>query len=132
MAAISVTGAAGAWRLNSVDEALAVSCNIYFADLGLHLGRERLERFMRSAGFDGQVNLGIFQVPLGSPWRLFNNFETAFFAIGLEHEEINAIHSRCWRRWSRTADVDDAALIRQRRSILGEIVTTVRSRGRRG
>ena len=72
----------GHGKLDSFEDALAVSCNVFFADLGLHLGRERLENFMHAAGFDAQANLGIFQVPLGKTvGRVFNNFETAFFAM---------------------------------------------------
>ena len=65
----------GHGKLNSIDDALAVSCNVFFADLGLRLGREKQHRFLHSAGFDGQVDLGIFQVPLGrSVGQVFNNF----------------------------------------------------------
>src|SRR2546430_3676661 len=52
-------------KLNSIDDALAVSCNVFFADAGLRLGVDRLTRFMTAAGFNGQANLGVFQVPLG-------------------------------------------------------------------
>ena len=62
----------GHGRLNNIDDALAVSCNVFFADVGLRLGRDRLLRFLNSAGFDGQANLGIFAVPLGKTrfWAL--------------------------------------------------------------
>jgi peptidoglycan glycosyltransferase len=86
---------------------------------------------MQSAGFDGQVNLGIFQVPLGKTvGRLFNNFETAFFAIGLEHEEINAIHLAMLASMvANRGMLTTPRLIRQRRSILGDIVTTAPQQG---
>lgn len=115
----------GHGKLNSIDDAMAVSCNIYFADLGLRVGHERLEGFMRSAGFDGQANLGIFQVPLGRiVGRNFDNFETAFFAIGLEHEEINAIHLAMLASMVANRGVlTTPRILRQRRSILGEVVS---------
>jgi peptidoglycan glycosyltransferase len=115
----------GHGKLNNIDDAMAVSCNIYFADLGLRLGHDRLETFMRSAGFDGQVNLGIFQVPLGRiVGRNFDNFETAFFAIGLEHEEINAMHLAMLASMVANRGVlTTPRLLRWRRSILGEVVS---------
>ncbi len=114
----------GHGRLSDLDDALAVSCNVFFADLGLRLRRERLLQFMKAAGFDGQVNLSIFQVPLGrSVGRVFNNFETAFLAIGLEHEEMNAIHLAMLASMVANRGVlTTPRLLRQRRSILGEVV----------
>ncbi len=114
----------GHGRLNNIDDALAVSCNVFFADLGLHLGRERLQQFMKAAGFDGQANLGIFQAPLGrSAGRVFNNFETAFLAIGLEHQRINAIHLAMLASMMANRGVlTTPRLLRQRRSILGEVI----------
>jgi peptidoglycan glycosyltransferase len=114
----------GHGRLNTMDDALAVSCNIFFADLGLRLGRDRLQRFLSSAGFGGQVDLGLFQVPLGRfVGRVFDNFETAFLAIGLEHEEINSIHlAMLASMMANRGMLTTPRLLRQRRSILGEVV----------
>src|SRR5205085_3738333 len=85
--------ASGHGKLNSIDDALAVSCNVFFADAGLRLGVDRLTRFMTAAGFNGRANLGVFQVPLGKiVGPVFNHFETAFLAVGLEHESMNALH----------------------------------------
>jgi peptidoglycan glycosyltransferase len=114
----------GHGKLNSFDEALAVSCNVFFADLGLRLGRERLERFMQTAGFGGQANLGIFQVPLGRiTGQVFNNFETAFLAIGLQHEQINTIHlAMLASMMAHRGVLTTPRLVRQRRSILGDVV----------
>jgi peptidoglycan glycosyltransferase len=122
----------GHGKLNSIDQALAVSCNIFFADLGLRLGHDRLENFMRSVGFNGQANLGIFQVPLGRfVGRNFDNFETAYFAIGLEHEEINAIHLAMLASMVANRGVlTTPRLLRQRRSILGEVVSVAPQQGR--
>jgi hypothetical protein len=122
----------GHGKLNSIDEALAFSCNIFFADLGIRLGHDRLENFMRSAGFDGQVNLGIFQVPLGRiVGRNFDNYETALLAIGLEHEKINAIHLAMLASMVANRGVlTTPRLLRQRRSILGEIVSVAPQQGR--
>ncbi|HKO57404.1 MAG TPA: penicillin-binding transpeptidase domain-containing protein, partial [Thermoanaerobaculia bacterium] len=83
----------GHGTLPTLNDALAQSCNVVFADLGVRLGAQRLRAFMISAGFDGQADLGVFAVPLGrTVGPIFNNFETAFYAIGLEHESINALH----------------------------------------
>jgi peptidoglycan glycosyltransferase len=122
----------GHGRLRSIDDALAVSCNVFFADIGLRLGRDRLERFMKAAGFDGQANLSIFQVPLGrSRGAVFNNFETGFLAIGLEHEEINAIHMAMLASMMANRGVlTTPRLLRQRRSILGDVVASAPQQGK--
>jgi len=83
----------GHGTLPAFDDALAQSCNIVFADIGLRLGADKLRAFFKSAGFDGQTDLGAFQAPLGKIIPpVFNRYETAFLAIGLEHESINALH----------------------------------------
>ncbi|MEA2163507.1 MAG: penicillin-binding protein [Thermoanaerobaculia bacterium] len=116
--------AAGHGTLHSIDDALAVSCNVFFADAGLRLGTDRLKRFMASAGFDSAVNLGIFQVPLGKTiGPVFNHFETAFFAIGLEHESMNALHiAMIASMMANRGVLTTPRLLLQRRSILGDVV----------
>jgi hypothetical protein len=115
---------AGHGTLNGIDDALAVSCNVFFADIGLHLGRDRLQQFMKSAGFDGQTNTGVMEVPLGklldSP---FNNFETAFLSIGLKHESVNAFHLAMLASAMANRGVLTAPrLLRARRSLLGDVI----------
>ena len=121
----------GHGRLDNFDDALAVSCNVFFADLGLRLGREKLERFMNAAGFDGQANLGLFQVPLGKTiGPVFNNFETAFLAIGLEHEKIDTIHlAMIASMMANRGVLTTPRLLRERRSILGEVVAAAPRQG---
>lgn len=111
-------------KLKSIDDALAVSCNVYFADLGLRLGRDRLRSFMTGAGFDGEANLALFQVPLGKTvGAVFNNFETALYAIGLEHESINALHLAMLASMMANRGVlTTPRLLRSRRSMIGEVV----------
>jgi hypothetical protein len=113
----------GHGRLANIDEALAVSCNVVFADIGMRLGHDRLQRFMNSTGFDGQANLGIFQAPLGrTTGGVSNNFETAFFAIGLQHETIDTIHLAMLAAMIANRGVlTTPRLLRERRSILGEV-----------
>jgi peptidoglycan glycosyltransferase len=118
--------AAGHGTLNSIDDALAVSCNIFFADVGLRLGVDRLTRFMTAAGFNGQANLGVFQVPLGKiVGPVFNRFETASFAIGLEHESMNALHvAMIASMMANRGELTTPKLLVRRRSILGDAVYT--------
>ena len=133
-AAISATGSPPATaRSNSIDDALAVSCNVFFADVGLRLGVDRLKRFMTAAGFDGQANLGVFQVPLGKTvGPVFNHFETAFLAIGLEHESMNALHvAMIASMMANRGVLTTPQLLVQRRSILGDVVATAPKQGRR-
>jgi len=116
---------AGHGVLHSIDDALAVSCNVFFADVGIRLGSDSLKRFMTAAGFDTQANLGVFQVPLGRTiGPVFNHFETAFFAIGLEHESMNALHVAMLASMMANRGVlTTPRLLVQRRSILGDVVS---------
>jgi peptidoglycan glycosyltransferase len=118
--------AAGHGALHSIDDALAVSCNVFFADAGIRLGTDSLKRFMTAAGFDTIANLGILQVPLGKTiGPVFNRFETAFFAIGLEHESMNALHIAMLASMMANRGVlTTPRLLVQRRSILGDVVAT--------
>ena len=122
----------GHGKLSSIDDALAVSCNVFFADLGLRVGKDKLEQFMRAAGFDQQINIGIFQVPLGRiTGQVFNNFETGFLAIGLEHEQINAIHlAMLASMMANRGTLTTPRLVRERRSILGEVVEAATPQGK--
>jgi len=123
--------AAGHGNLNSIDNALAVSCNVFFADVGLRLGADRLTRFMTAAGFNGQANLGVFQVPLGKiVGPVFNHFETAFLAIGLEHESMNALHvAMIASMMANRGELTTPKLLVQRRSILGDVVYAAPKQG---
>ena len=81
---------------------------------------------MKSAGFDGQTNTGVMQVPLGKLLDVpFNNFETAFLAIGLKHESINAFHLAMLASAMANRGVLTAPrLLRARRSLLGDVIAT--------
>jgi peptidoglycan glycosyltransferase len=122
----------GHGTLQSIDDALAVSCNVFFADLGLRLGRARLLQFMKAAGFDGQVELGYARVPLGSTvGNFYNNFEVAFLAIGLEHERVNALHVAMLASMMANRGVlTTPLLVRRRRSLLGYIAAGAPPQGR--
>jgi peptidoglycan glycosyltransferase len=123
--------ATGHGDLPAFDDALAQSCNIFFADIGLRLGVDNLRKFMISAGFDGKVNLGVFEAPLGKIIPpIFNKYETAFLAIGLEHESINALHVAVIASMIANRGVmTQPRFLRGRRSILGEVVTEAERQG---
>ena len=108
--------------LPDFDEALAESCNVFFADLGLRLGAGSLKKFMTTAGFDQQTDLGVFKVPLGRfKGETLNRLETAFLSIGLEHESITALHvAMLASMMANRGMLTTPRLIRGRRSILGE------------
>ena len=115
---------AGHGKLASIDDALAVSCNVFFADVGIRMGTEHLRRFMSAAGFDSQVDLGLFTVPLGKTvGQIFNNFETGFYAIGLAHESMNALHvAMVASMVANHGMLTTPLLLRERHSILGDLV----------
>jgi cell division protein FtsI/penicillin-binding protein 2 len=114
----------GHGELPDLDDALAESCNVVFADIGIRVGEPRLRQFMTSAGFDGQTDLGLFRVPLGKiTGEVFNKFETAYLAIGLEHESVTALHvSMLASMMANRGVLTTPRLLQSRRSILGETV----------
>ena len=108
--------------LPNVDEALAESCNVAFADIGLKVGRDRLRAFHQRVGFDGAAQLGVFAVPLGKTvGDIFNNFETGFYSIGLAHESVTPLHlAMIASMLANRGAWATPRLIRDRRSFLGD------------
>jgi len=77
-------------RLHSLDRALAVSCNVAFANLGVRVGRQRLVEEFRRYGFD--ADLGPF--PAGRILQAHgDDRQLADLAIGLEATEITPLHA---------------------------------------
>lgn len=122
----------GHGELPNLEEALAQSCNLFFAEVGLKLGREKLRATMTAAGYDGQTDLGLFQAPLGrTVGRIFNNYETAYYAIGLEHASTNALHTAMLASMLANRGVlTTPRLFRGRRNILGEVSAAAEPKGR--
>jgi membrane carboxypeptidase/penicillin-binding protein len=110
--------------LADFDEAMAQSCNVVFADIGIRLGRDRLRQLKTRAGFDGQTDLGLFKAPLGrTVGKIHNNFETGFYAIGIEHETTTTLHMAMLASMlANRGTLTSPRLIRARRSILGEVL----------
>jgi penicillin-binding protein A len=109
-------------NLRTLDEALAVSCNVAFAQIGLALGVDKLRQVMSVAGFDSSVSLGLFSVPLGKTvGQIFNHFETCSYAVGLEHESVNTLHLAILASMMANRGVmTTPKLVTARRSILGD------------
>ena len=115
------------------DVALARSCNVVFADLGVRLGADRLQDVMTKAGFDGRADLGVAVVPLGKTvGKVYNKFETGFYAIGIEHETSSTLHVAMLASMiANRGELTHPRLIRARRSILGEPVETPKAVAKR-
>lgn len=76
--------------LRGLDRAMAVSCNVAFADLGVEAGREAVVHEMRAWGFDG--SLGAFAGGrILQPWG--DERQLADLSIGLQHAEITPLHA---------------------------------------
>ena len=84
-----------AGRLRGLDKAMAVSCNIAFANLGVNVGRQAVLGEYREFGFDqplGEAATGLF--PSGHVLqRDGNNRQLADLSIGLEATEITPLHA---------------------------------------
>jgi peptidoglycan glycosyltransferase len=77
--------------LQGLDHALAVSCNVAFANLGVPLGAERLVEEYRLWGFDAGVSR-----LLGAAGRVHTPVtprQTADLAIGLEQVDVTPLHA---------------------------------------
>lgn len=109
-------------NLPTVDEALAVSCNVAYAELGRRTGRESLMKIFDAARFGQKLPLGIFDVSLGTVRKPFyTEYEVATAAIGLEHTSVNALHvAMLAAALGRKGEWRVPRLVRARRSILGE------------
>ena len=78
-------------RLRGVDDALAASCNIAFANLGVRLGRERMVDELRRWGFD-RGDLGL--APSGRVVQAEgDDRQLADLSIGLEATDITPLHA---------------------------------------
>ena len=79
-----------AGRLEGLDQALAMSCNVAFANLGVLVGRKRLLDELRRWGFDGGA-LG-----LGPAGRILtaagSERQLADLSIGLEATDLTPLH----------------------------------------
>lgn len=79
-----------AGRLRGLDKAMAVSCNVAFASLGVSIGRQAVLGEYREFGFDQP--LGLF--PSGHVLqRQGNARQLADLSIGLEATEITPLHA---------------------------------------
>jgi peptidoglycan glycosyltransferase len=77
-------------RLRGLDRAMAVSCNVAFADLGLRVGRDGLVDELHRFGFDrpaGAFRGGRILAPRGDERQL------ADLAIGLDDTELTPLHA---------------------------------------
>ena len=79
-----------AGRLEGLDEALAMSCNVAFANLGVLVGRKRLLDELRRWGFDGG------ELGLGPAGRILtaagSERQLADLSIGLEATDLTPLH----------------------------------------
>lgn len=76
--------------LRGLDRAMAVSCNVAFANLAVEIGRPRLLEELRRFGFDRDLGAfpgGRILEPLGDDRQL------ADLAIGLDHTELTPLHA---------------------------------------
>jgi peptidoglycan glycosyltransferase len=80
-----------AGRLHGLDQALALSCNIAFANLGVLVGRKRLLDELRRWGFDGG------ELGLGPAGRILtaagSERQLADLSIGLEATDLTPLHA---------------------------------------
>ncbi len=86
-------------RLRSLDRALAMSCNVAFANLGVQVGRKALLEEFSRYGFDSPRGMA---VPEGGKWNFpsgrivqarGDERQLADLSIGLEASEITPLHA---------------------------------------
>ena len=105
-----------------LDDAMAVSCNVAFAKMGLALGTDALIGNARKAGFGGSVDLGLYEVGLGQiVGDVRTDYQTANLAIGLDHYLTNTLHlAMIADAIANRGLMTEPTLLQARRSILGE------------
>lgn len=80
-------------QLPSINEAMATSCNVAFALLGMRIGAAQIDSYLERVGFGGKVDLGYCTGELGKlQGALTNRRAIADSSVGLGHETINALH----------------------------------------
>jgi cell division protein FtsI/penicillin-binding protein 2 len=109
-----------------VNEAMAVSCNVAFGELGLTLGADRLREHMASSGFNASADLGLFTVPLGrNVGELLDPHAIASYAVGLERETSSPLHiAMLAAAIANGGTLTTPRFVRGRHTVLGEQVWT--------
>jgi penicillin-binding protein A len=107
-----------------LNEAMATSCNVAFALMGLRLGSEGLRALMSKLQFDRHADLGLFTVPLGhSLGDVLTQMQMANAGVGLEQMNINTLHlAMLTAAVARGGVMETPRLVRERRTILGQSI----------
>jgi len=79
-------------EVKDIEEALAISCNLTFAQLGLKLGRETVEKELRRFGFDMKVDSPFMPINLGEI-LMEEKLSLVNLSIGLHPLRITPIHA---------------------------------------
>ncbi|TKJ31699.1 hypothetical protein CEE39_06925 [bacterium (candidate division B38) B3_B38] len=79
-------------EVRDIEEALAVSCNLTFAQLGLKLGRETIASELRKFGFDMKLDSPFIPVNLGEILKE-EELSVVNLSIGLHPLRITPIHA---------------------------------------
>ncbi len=109
-------------EVSGLDDAMAVSCNVAFGEIGLKVGAETLLNNAREAGFGGSADLGLYDVGLGQiVGDVLTDYQTANLAIGLDHYLINTLHLAIIADMiANRGLMTEPTLLKARRSILGD------------
>lgn len=109
--------------MQDVNEAMAVSCNVAFAHIGLGLGPDELRAWLGRAGFGSTAHIGGMKVPLGSnAGPLEDAHAVASAAVGLERETVSPLHVAMLAAAIANGGVmREPRLVARRLSILGEV-----------
>lgn len=82
-------------KIETPQQAMALSCNLAFARMGLELGSEKLAQGLRSFHFNREERYGDgpFVFPMGQYRTPRDKFSLANLSIGLEEIEITTLHA---------------------------------------
>lgn len=110
-----------------LNDAMAVSCNVAFARMGLELGAEALIRNARETGFGNAVDLGLYEVGLGQlVGDVQTQYQTANLAVGLNHYLTNTLHlAMIGDMIANRGLMTEPTLLKARRSILGDEIPII-------
>jgi penicillin-binding protein A len=116
-----------------IEEAMAVSCDVAFARLGLSLGAAAIEEMLARFGFGSVVDTGLITVPLGRiEGGLHDELATGSAAVGQERLVVSALHLAVLAATiANRGETIDPTLILRRETALGEIRSAPRPDRRR-
>jgi penicillin-binding protein A len=112
-------------RVDDLEEAMAVSCNVAFGRIGLNLGAAKLGQALASFGFGSPVDTGLVVAPLGRiVGGLAGEHAVASAAVGQERIATSPLHLAAIAvAIANGGEFIEPRLVLRRRTVLGDTLS---------